>query len=64
MSRKIELSAEVADGIAVLVLQDYMKYLKQELKDFKNGSYLHPEDVTHNTKMIESIKYVLKDFGV
>lgn len=61
---QLPIDKEVADKVTVLNLTDYRDYLKKELKQFKKGEYLHPEDVEHNAKMIEAIDFVLKDFSI
>jgi hypothetical protein len=63
MTKKIELDGEVADRITVLNLKECRSYLKKELRQYKKGVYLHPEDVAGNIKLIESINLVLKYFG-
>ena len=59
---KFEIDKDSADHITVLNLKDYAKYLRKELKQFKKGEYLHPEDVAGNIKRIEAIELILKDF--
>jgi hypothetical protein len=59
---KVSIDRDASDEITVLNLKDYKTYLKKELKDHKNGGYLHPDDVTHNAKMIEAIDFVLRDY--
>jgi hypothetical protein len=63
MTKKIELDGEAADRITVLNLKECRSYLKKELKQFKKGEYLHPEDVAVNIKMIEALNLVIKYFG-
>jgi hypothetical protein len=63
MSKKIELDGEAADRITVLNLKECRNYLKKELRQYKKGEYLHPEDVAGNIKMIESLNLVIKYFG-
>jgi hypothetical protein len=63
MSKKIELDSEAADRITVLNLKDCRSYLKKELRQYKKGEYLHPEDVAGNIKMIEALNLVIKYFG-
>ena len=60
--KSLSIDKETADRIAVLVLKDYVKYLRKELNQFKKGEYLHPEDVAGNIKRIEAIELILKDF--
>jgi hypothetical protein len=62
MNDKIELDFETADRIAVLVLKNYRKYLQKSLDDFKNGGYLHPEDVAESIKAIEALNLIIKHF--
>ena len=60
--KQLTIDSETADRITVLNLKDYAKYLRKELKDFKKGEYLHPEDVAGNIKRIAAIEFILKDF--
>jgi hypothetical protein len=68
----ITLDGEAADRITVLNLMEYRTYLKKELSDWKknprsetnpDGYWLHPEDVTGNTRLIEALNTVIKYFG-
>jgi hypothetical protein len=61
---QLPIDKETADKITVLNLIDYRDYLKKELKQHKKGEYLHPEDVVHNTEMVQALDFVLKDFTV
>ena len=63
MTKKIELDGETADRITLLNLKECRSYLKKELKQFKKGDYLHPEDVAGNIKMIEALTLIIKYFG-
>ncbi len=66
MSKKIGpivLDGETADRITVLNLKEYRSYLKKELRDFKKGAYLHPEDVAGNIKVVEALNLIIKHFG-
>lgn len=63
MSKKLEIDFETADRIAVLTMKEQRKYLKKELADFKQGQYLHPEDVSGNEIMIHHLDAVIKYFG-
>jgi hypothetical protein len=60
---KLEIDFETADRIAVIVLKEQRQYLKKELKDFKKGEYLHPEDVVNNTRVVQALDTVIKHFG-
>ncbi len=63
MSKKLEIDFETADRIAVLTMKEQRKYLKKELADFKQGQYLHPEDVSGNQIMIHHLDAVIDHFG-
>jgi len=60
--KQVAIDGDTADRITVLTLKDYAKYLRKELKQFKKGEYLHPEDVAGNIRRIEAIEFILKDF--
>ena len=63
MPRKIELDGEAADRITLINLKEYRAYLKKELKQFKKGEYLHPDDVAGNIKLNEAMTLIIKYFG-
>ena len=63
MARKIELDGEAADRITLLNLKEYRIYLKKELRQYKKGEYLHPDDVAGNIKLIEAMTLIIKYFG-
>ena len=63
MAMKIELDREAADCITLLNLKDHRGYLKKELKQYKKGEYLHPDDVAGNIKLIEAMTLIIKYFG-
>lgn len=58
----VQIDYETVDRITVCGLTDYLDSLKEQMKAHEGGSWMHPEDVVHNRKMIESIEFVLKDF--
>lgn len=62
---KIELDCDTADSIALLVLKDYRKSVKQSLnKHFTDGSYMHPEDVAFSqATLLPALKVVINHFG-
>jgi hypothetical protein len=62
-TRQITLDSETADRITVLNLQECRGYLKKELRQYKKGEYLHPEDVAGNIKLIEAMDLVIKYYG-
>jgi hypothetical protein len=70
--KKIELDAEVADGITLCNLKNCRAYLKKELAQYKknprsdtnpNGYWLHPEDVGYNMQTIAALDVVIDYFG-
>jgi hypothetical protein len=70
--KKIELDAEVADGIALSVLKDQRAYLKKELAQWRknpksdtnpSGYWMHPDDVVGNTQLIAALNVIIKYFG-
>jgi hypothetical protein len=56
---------EVADGVALAVMKDQLKYLKEEVRaHVEDGAYLHPEDYYNSTtKLIPSLETLIKYFG-
>ena len=66
MSKRVgplTLDSEAADRITLLNLKEYRGYLKKELREFKKGGYLHPDDVAGNIKLVEAMTLVIKYFG-
>jgi hypothetical protein len=70
--KKIELDAEVADGITLCNLKNCRADLKKELAQYKknprsdtnpNGFWLHPEDVVYNMQTIAALDVVIDYFG-
>jgi hypothetical protein len=70
--KKIELDAEVADGITLCNLKNCRAYLKKELAQYKKnprsdsnpaGYWLHPEDVVYNMQTIAALDVVIDYFG-
>lgn len=56
---------EIADGIALAVMQDQLKYLKEEIRlHVEQGQYLHPEDY-HNsmTRLIPALEVLIPYYG-
>lgn len=57
------LDYETVDRITVAGLTDYLEGLEASLRDHReNGAWMHPDDVPHTEKMIEAIRFVLRDF--
>ena len=63
MRRGITLDFDTADRITLLVLKDQLKYLRKELEDFKNGKWVHPEDVVKNTEIIVALERLIPYYG-
>ena len=63
MGRGLEIDYDTADRITMLVLKDQLKYLRKELEDFKEGKWLHPEDVANNIKLISALELLIPYYG-
>lgn len=63
MSDGLMLDYDIADKITLLALQDQLKYLQKELEDFKEGKWLHPEDVAGNIKLIAALELLIPYYG-
>lgn len=62
-THKLELDFETAERITLLSLKDQRSYLKKELRDYKKGAYLHPEDVVKNQELVEAMDVIIKYYG-
>ena len=51
-----------ADKITHFCLKDHYEYLTKEMENYKNGGWMHPEDVILNQKLIESIGFLLDNY--
>jgi len=63
MSRGLMLDYDIADKITLLTMQDQLKYLRKELEDFKEGKWLHPEDVVKNAEIIAALELLIPYYG-
>ncbi len=65
MSKGLSIPYEVADGIALAVMEDQLKYLKEEIRlHTEEGQYLHPEDYHASmTKLIPALETLISYFG-
>ena len=63
MGKGLEIDYETADRITLLNLMDQRKYLMKELEDYKEGKYLHPEDVVRNAEIITALNLLIPYFG-
>lgn len=63
MSNGLTIDFDTADRITLLVLKEQLKYLRKELEDFKEGKYLHPEDVVRNAEIIAALELLIPYYG-
>ena len=63
MSSGITIDFDTADRITLLVLKDQLKYLRKELEDYKDGKFLHPEDVVRNAEIIAALELLIPYYG-
>ena len=65
MVAEYKISVDAADMITLAVLQDHLKYLKDEVRlHVEEGKYLHPEDY-HNSmvNLIPALETLIPFFG-
>ena len=60
---KLEIDIETAERITLVCLKEHQKYIKKELKAFKKGGYMHPEDVVYNTRLLEALETIIHYYG-
>ena len=61
---KFEIDYEVADRITLLSLKDNLEYLKKELKEHREGAYMHPEDAYNSEfKLIPALELLIHFYG-
>lgn len=63
MSKGLEIDYDTADRITLLTMLDQRRYLQKELEDFKEGKWLHPEDVANNIKIIAALELLIPYYG-
>ena len=70
--RKIELDGDIADRIALLVLEEHRDLLKEQLTQWKKNSkseanptgyYLHADDIVGNMQLVISLDLLIRYFG-
>ena len=56
---------EIADGIALTVMQEHLVLLKEEIQEHtEEGRWMHPEDYHANmTQLIPALETLIKYFG-
>jgi len=63
MGKGLKIDYEIADKIALSSLKDHRKYMKKDLKDYKNGKYLHAEDVVRHAEIITALELLIVYYG-
>ena len=63
MEKGLEIDYDTADRITLLNLMDQRKYLVKELNDYKEGKWLHPEDVVRNAEIITALDILIPYYG-
>ena len=63
MEEGLMIDFETADRITLLNLINQRKYLKKELKEYRQGQWLHPEDVVRNAEIIAVLDILIPYFG-
>ena len=63
MEKGLEIDYDTADRITPLNLIDQRKYLKKELKDYRQGQWLHPEDLFRNAEIITALELLIPYYG-
>ena len=63
MEKGLMIDYETADRITLSSLKDLRKYLKKELKEYRQGQWLHPEDVVSNAEIIAVLDILIPYFG-
>lgn len=64
MTSGIVLDWEVADSIALSVMVDHHKMIKQQMTDHRvNKTWMHPEDVVKNMEVLDATKVLIEYFG-
>jgi hypothetical protein len=63
--RELTIPYEVADKIALSVMEDHLSSLKEDITNHtENGQWMHPEDYHEiMTKLIPSLETIIKYFG-
>lgn len=63
MARGISIPFEAADMIVVASLKEQREYLIEDLEQWKNGSWMHPEDVIKTDRLIPMLEEIIKYYG-
>lgn len=61
---KFKLDYDIVDAITLKGLKEHRKMLKKSLKDhFEKGSWMHPEDVVYNAKLVDAMTEIIEYYG-
>ena len=63
MEEGLMIDFETADRITLLTLINQRKYLKNELKEYRQGQWLHPEDLFRNAEIIAVLDILIPYYG-
>lgn len=64
MAQQFTLDYDVVDRLTLLNLKDYRKTIKKRVKDhLKKGTYIHPEDLAINQKLLPALDLLIDHFG-
>ena len=62
--KELSIPYDVADRITLVCLKDQYAYLKSELADnYEKGSWIHPEDVGNNHRLMKCLEEIIKYYG-
>lgn len=58
--KKIELDAEIGEGITLTVLREHRNILSEANP---TGYWLHPDDVVNNMQLVAALDLIIQYFG-
>lgn len=59
----LEIDFETADRITILNMQEIRQRLIDDMNDYYNGGWLHPDDVLMNKQYIECLDVMIDFWG-
>lgn len=60
---KHEIPVEVSDEITLANMKNQLAYLTKQLRNYKNGEWMHAEDVVETEQLIKCFKVLIKYYG-
>jgi len=63
MGKGLEIDYDTADRITLTSLKDHRKILKKELEDYKEGKWLHADDVIKNAELVKALELLITYYG-